>query len=85
MYLAPIRALWSVTSADIRPARSNEVVRIAVATACSVALYLVLRALAAPLIVSAALPPVLVLAAVRHFRQRLFQLFRVGFARRANT
>lgn len=85
MYLAPIRALWSVTSADIRPARSDEVVRIAVATACSIALFLVLRALAAPLIVSAAVPPVLILAAVRQFRQRLRQLFRFGVAREVNT
>ncbi|MEP7383056.1 MAG: oligosaccharide flippase family protein [Gemmatimonadota bacterium] len=85
MYLAPIRALWSVTSEEIRPERSDEVVRIAIATACSIALYLVLRLLAAPLIVTAALPPVLVLAAVRQFRHRLRQLLRFGVARRANT
>ncbi len=85
MYLAPIRALWGVTTPDIRPERSTEVMRIAVATATSITLYLVLRALSAPLIVSAALPPILTLAAVRHIRDRLRQLVRFGVASRANT
>ncbi len=85
MYVAPIAALRLVTTEDIRPERSDDVLRMFIATACSLALYLALRLADAPLIVSAALPPLLLLAVVRQFRDRLRQLLRFGLARRANT
>jgi len=85
MYLAPIRALWSVTDAGTRPERNREVIRVLAAAAVALAVFLVLRLVPAPLMVSAALPPVIALAGVPLLRRRLQLLLRPTEPQRSDT
>lgn len=68
MYLAPVIALRLVTSAEILPELSSEVVRIMAAVAISLLTYGALRLAGAPLVVCAAIPVTIVFAAVPRLR-----------------
>lgn len=85
MYLAPLVALRMVTSAAIRPEITKEVTRIGAAFAISLVAYVALRLLSSPPLLSALLPPLLIISAVPRFRALPSRLFALWSARREGS
>ena len=82
MYVAPVLALRLVTTDPIRPEVTREVTHTAAAFVACLTLYLALRLLSAPLLLTATLPPLVMLAAVPRFRRMPRQLALQWFRRR---
>lgn len=74
MYITPLLALRVVTSAEVRPEFSRDVVRIGVATASSLLMYVVLRFAAASLLVSAMVPIAIIFVSIPRLRSLPSQL-----------
>lgn len=82
MYVAPVLALHLVTTDDIRPEVTREVMQTVAAFAACLSLYVMMRMLSAPLLLTAAVPPLVILAAVPRFRRMPRQLVEFWYRRR---
>jgi hypothetical protein len=68
MYVAPIVALRVVTPTSIRPPVTNDVKRLLVASAVALATFMVLRAIPAHPVVSAVVPPIVLIVLAPQLR-----------------
>lgn len=85
MYIAPIVALRVVTAADVRPPVTKDVKQLLVASAASLGAFLALREIAAPVLVSALVPPVVLLALAPQLRALPARLLAMRATRRARA
>ena len=74
MYAAPLIALFAVMSHDVRPEISRDITLMSATFVLSVAFYAGLQQMHAPLLVSAILPPLLLVSMVPQFRSFLTRL-----------
>jgi lipopolysaccharide exporter len=85
MYLAPIVALRVVTATEIRPPVTKDVKQLLAASAASLGAFLALRATAAPEVLSAIVPPIVLLVLAPQLRALPARLLAARAASRARA